>query len=163
MKKLIKLEVNTNSTLDNYIKLLKIFPEWESISRDLKLNTLLNKYQKKQQLNITDIKGSNDMLLLRFFTHEIDNNGYSIPIKNSCAIIKSMEFIIAKDRKIEKLALGIEILSTPLGKSLEILYKSNIPLIIVDKIIDGDFKFFNIRESPEIQKELETIIPIVCQ
>jgi len=59
--------------------------------------------------------------------------------------------------------LWIEILSTPLGKSLEILYKSNIPLIIVDKIIDGDFKFFNIRESPEIQKELETIIPIVCQ
>lgn len=157
MKKLIRLEVETKSTLDNYIKLLKLFPEWKSISRDLKLNTILNKDQKRQQLNITDIKCSNDMLLLGFFNHGIGQ------LRNACATIKSIEFTISNNKKIEKLIIEIEPLSTAFGKTLEILNDANILLSANEHIVDDDFKFFYISDSPELQKELTLIIPIACQ
>lgn len=122
MKKLIRLEVETKSTLDNYIKLLKLFQEWKSISHNLKLNTILNKDQKRQQLNIKDIKCTNDMLILEFFNYEVNQ------LKNSGASIKSIEFTISNDKKIEKLVIEVSPLQTPLGKALEMLYKANISL-----------------------------------
>ncbi len=130
-----KIDVITNDrTLDYYENLLKRFPEYNAIKREIKLTNLLE--GKRVQFEIDDIK--NTGVLWGMLTDEptIDPK-----LQDSCFDTKSMTFVL-NGNKIEKLTIGITPLKTEKGKILESLIESDIEIEIREFSIENSILYF---------------------
>lgn len=134
---ILNYEIVTNSKLNHYEDLLSKFNQWISIKREIKITSLLE--GKRIQFDIEDINTSGT--IWGVLTTE---PSHLINIKDCAFSIKSMSFIL-NGEKIDKLTLGIKILSTDKGELLENLIKDNIEIEIKEFIIDDKIHHFYIQ------------------
>lgn len=132
-----KFDVVTNSKLENYEELLSKFHQWTAIKREIKITSLLE--GKRIQFDIEDINTTGT--IWGVLTSEEPTA--ELRIKDCAFSIKSMTFILNGDN-IDKLTVGIKILSTDKGEILENLVKDNIELELKEFILKDKIHHFYI-------------------
>lgn len=125
-----------DAKLEHYESILKVFDEWISFKREIKLTNLLE--GKKVQFDIEEIYNKGAVWGIMS-----SNKSNEVNIKDACFDVKSMHFIL-KDDSVEKLTLGIKPLKTESGNILKSMIESEIDIEINQVIIDNEIKFFYI-------------------
>ena len=128
--------VLNDAKLEHYESILKVFDEWVSFKREIKLSNLLE--GKKVQFDIEEMY--NKGVVWGIMSSNTSND---VMIKDACFDVKSMHFIL-KDDLVEKLTLGIRPLNTEPGNILKSMIESEIDIEINQVIIDDEIKFFYI-------------------
>jgi len=130
--KIYNVELNEkNNKLNQYKVILDRFDNWTQYNREIKLNTLLEE-GKRIEFKVYDISRSTAL----YIELRKGNDGtFDILLQNSCAIIDSLTFII-NGSYIEKMELGVKILRTESGKTLQSLLEDGCEVKVSQHIKD---------------------------
>jgi hypothetical protein len=134
-----KIDINDNTTIQQYDKLLSSFDNWAAHKREINLNTLLEE-NKKMEFSV-ELENSS-IFVSATFDGDVEVIG---KLNNACLLIKGMKFIINKN-KVESLTIKVSSLSTYYGKITKDLITSNIPIKINQYLLDGSVFGFYIND-----------------
>lgn len=129
---------NSEIDIQQYETILCQFPEWKSLSREIKIDSLFEK--NRLQFDIGEIKSFSSSIFGSFEEEDL------VPLSKACFVIKSMSFVI-KCRKVEKLRLDIEVLTTNYGKILKSMIDDGINIQINQKIINNQILGFFVKNQ----------------
>lgn len=127
--------------IEEYETILGQFPEWRSLKREIKINSLIEK--NKLQFDIGEIKSFSSSVFGTFEEEDL------VPLSKACFVIKSMSFVL-NCKKVEKLRIDIEILTTNYGKILQSLIDDEIPIQITQKINNNQVLGFFIKNQSKL-------------